>query len=161
MVDIPPRINTREVVRGIIMKGDQILLMYSEKDRMYGTPGGAITLGESKLDALHRELLEEIGATQVRIIEHLGSTEEIRESRSSFGQVIRIVSDYYHVDVLRSTEGRLEEHEEDMGLVPTWMGIDEAIAANESVLQGRRGHKLCFYDTQTALLQYVRSRFGL
>jgi len=161
LVDIPPKIATREVVRGIILKRDQILLMFSEQDHMYGTPGGAMTLGESKLDTLYRELLEEVGANQVKIIEHLGVTEEIRESRSLYGVVLRIVSDYYHVDVLHFSESRLEEHEEEMGLVPVWIGIDAAIAANESVLRDRKGHKLCFYDTQTAVLKFVKSRFGL
>lgn len=161
LVDIPPKIVTRDVVRAIVLRDGRILLMYSGKDHMYGTPGGAITLGESKLDALYRELLEEVGATQVKIIESLGETEEIRESRSLYGAVIRIVSDYYHVEVLHFSESRLEEHEEEMGLVPVWIGIDEAIVANEAILKDRIGQKLSFYDTQTAVLKHFKSRFGL
>ncbi|HAQ57274.1 MAG TPA: hypothetical protein DCR44_07780 [Acholeplasmatales bacterium] len=161
LVDIPPKIVTRDVVRAIILRQNQILLMYSEKDHMYGTPGGAMTLGESKLDTLYRELLEEIGATQVKIIEHLGSTEEIRESRSLYGAVVRVVSDYYHVDVLQFSESKLEEHEEEMGLVPVWIGLDEAIARNAAIIAGLGEQKLCFYHTQTAVLKYMKGRFGL
>jgi len=161
LVGIPPKIVTRDVVRAIILREGQILLMYSELDHMYGTPGGAMTLGESKLDTLYRELLEEIGATQVKIIEHLGGTEEIRESRSLYGAVVRVVSDYYHVDVLHFSESKLEEHEEEMGLVPVWIGLDAAIAKNEATLAGLGEQKLSFYTTQTAVLKYMKSRFGL
>lgn len=161
LVDIPPKIATRDVVRAIVIRDGKILLMYSGKDHMYGTPGGAITLGESKLDTLYRELLEEVGGRQVKIIEHLGLTEEIRESRSLYGAVVRVVSDYYHVEVLHFTDSKLEEHEEEMGLLPVWVGIDEAIAQNEAVLRDRVGQKLCFYDTQTAVLRHFKDRFGL
>ncbi|MCK7484214.1 MAG: hypothetical protein MZU97_00710 [Bacillus subtilis] len=44
---------------------------------------------------------------------------------------IKIVSDYYHVEVLEFIHASLEEHEEEMGLRPTWIGIDQAIAQNE------------------------------
>jgi len=161
LVEIPPKIAVRDVVRGIILRDGSILLMFSQKDQMYGTPGGGITLNESKLDTLHRELLEEIGAKQVKIIEHLGVVEEIRESRSSFGKVLRIVSDYYHVDVLQFISTRLEEHEEEMGLIPMWVKIDEAIRQNEQVMQSLKQPKITFYYTQTEMLKYIKSRFGL
>jgi ADP-ribose pyrophosphatase YjhB (NUDIX family) len=120
-----------------------------------------VTLGESKLDTLYRELREEVGATQVKIIEHLGTTEEIRASRSAYGQVVRIVSDYYHVDVLHFSSAKLEEHEEEMGLVATWIGIDEAIARNEAAIAAGNEQKLTFYSTQTAMLKHIKSVFGL
>ncbi len=161
LVEIPPKIATRDVVRAIIFNEGKILLMYSAKDQMYGTPGGVITLNESKLDTLYRELLEEVGATKVKIIEHLGATEEIRESRSLYGTVVRIVSDYYHVEVSHFSSAKLEEHEEEMGLVPTWIGIADAIAQNERILKARNEQKLNFYFTQTAMLKYIKSRFGL
>ncbi len=62
LVDIPPKIAVREIVRGLCFRDGLILLMFSQRDQMYGTPGGGIILNESKLDTLHRELLEEVGA---------------------------------------------------------------------------------------------------
>jgi ADP-ribose pyrophosphatase YjhB (NUDIX family) len=161
LVEIPPKITAREVVRGIVIRGDMLLLMYSTQDRMYGTPGGGIILNESKLDTLHRELQEEVGANQVKIIEHLGCVEEIRESRSQYGKVVRIISDYYLVEVLHFISAKLEEHEEEMGLIPMWVKIDEAISQNLKVLGTRNHPKIDFYYTQTEMLKYIKNRFGL
>jgi len=161
LVEIPPKITAREVVRAIVFRDNLILLMYSQKDQMYGTPGGGIILNESKLDTLHRELEEEVGANQIKILEYLGFTDEIRESRSLYGKVVNIVSDYYHVDVLHFISAKLEEHEEEMGLIPMWVNINEAIAQNQLILSSLKLPKITFYYTQTEMLKYIKSRFGL
>lgn len=160
LVDIPPRIQTREVVRGVMIRDNLILLMFSKKDQMYGTPGGGITLNESKLDTLYRELLEEVGAQKVKIIEHLGSTEEIRESRSLL-KPMKILTDYYHVEVLEFADSKLEDHEEEMGLEPMWICIDDAISQNETKLAQLNQTQITFYYTQTKMLRYIKDRFGL
>lgn len=160
-VELPPKMPSRDAVRAVIVNGTELLLMFSERDRMYGTPGGGITLNESKLDTLYRELLEEVGAHKVRIVEHLGQTEEIRESRSLLGKPIKIVSDYYHVEVLEFIHSSLEEHEEEMGLRPTWVDIDKAIQTNEAELAFHSSEKLNFFHAQTAILKYIKDRFGL
>lgn len=161
LVEIPPKIQTREVVRAVVLDQSKILLMYSKKDQMYGTPGGGITLDESKLDTLSRELLEETGAKKSRIIEHLGETEEIRESRSLMGKPLRIISDYYLVEILEFINKSLEEHEEEMGLEPMWISIDEAIQQNETKLASLNQSKITFYYSQTEMLKYIKDRFGL
>jgi ADP-ribose pyrophosphatase YjhB (NUDIX family) len=161
LVEIPPKIDTREVVRAIIIHNGLILLMFSAKDQMYGTPGGVMTLNESKLDTLYRELLEEVGASKIKIIEYCGQTDEIRESRSLQGKVLRIVSYYYQIEVLNFISANLEEHEEEMGLVPMWTDVNDAIAQNQKILRGLNDPKLNFYNTQTEMLKYIKSRFGL
>ena len=161
LVDIPPKIDSREAVRAIIIHDGLILLMFSEKDQMYGTPGGGITLNESKLDTLYRELLEEVSAKSVKIIEYSGFTEEIRQSRSFNGKVLRIVSYYYLVEVINFISASLEEHEEEMGLVPKWVTIDKAISQNHKILENYKDSRINFYTTQTEMLKYIKSRFGL
>jgi ADP-ribose pyrophosphatase YjhB (NUDIX family) len=161
LVEIPPKITAKEAVRAVIIHDNLILLMYSNTDQMYGTPGGGLILNESKLDTLHRELLEEIGATQVKVIEHIGYTEEIRESRSLYGKVAKIVSDYYHVDVMHFISSKLEDYEEEMGLIPMWVKIDEAIRQNQQMIKSLNQTKISFYYTQTEMLKYIKSRFGL
>jgi len=159
-IEIPPKIRTREVVRAIIIHENKLLLMYSRRDHMVGTPGGGIILNESKLDALYRELLEEVGAKEVRIIEHLGYVEEIRKSRS-LNQPMRILSDYYHVEVKEFVNASLEEHEEEMGLEPRYMNIDDAISLNERQLALSHEDNISFYYTQTKLLKYIKEKFNL
>jgi len=160
LVDIPPKIQTREAVRAIIIHDGKILLMFSNQDQMVGTPGGGMILNESKLDTLYRELLEEVGAREVRILEHIGDTEEIRESRS-LSKPLRILTDYYLVEVLDFVNSSLEEHEEEMGLEPKWMDINDAIQMNELKLAELAQDKITFYYTQTEILKMMKNRFGL
>ncbi|MBU1144940.1 MAG: NUDIX domain-containing protein [Firmicutes bacterium] len=161
LVEIPPKIQTRETVRAIIVRDGFILLMFSKIDQMYGIPGGGIALNESKLDTLYRELLEEVGAVKIKIVEYLGVTEEIRESRSLRGKPVKILSDYYHVEVTDFMEKSLEDHEEEMGLEPMWVDIDAAISKNEMTLLSLKQPKITFYYSQTAMLKYIKNRFGL
>jgi len=55
-----------EVVAGVIFWGNQILCVQRPKNKLqyisekFEFPGGKIELGESKEDALHRELFEEL-----------------------------------------------------------------------------------------------------
>lgn len=161
LVEISPKIITREVVRAVIIRSGKILLMYSARDEMYGTPGGGIILNEAKLDTLRRELFEEVGAIQTKILEHLGQVEEFRESRSLYGEPIRILSDYYRVEILAFEKQALEEHEEEMGLVPTWISIDQAIKQNEQKLARLDEPKITFYDTQTKMFRYLKEHLNL
>ncbi len=147
----------RKCVRGIILKDDRILLMYSSRDNMYGTPGGVIMMNETKYDALHRELLEEVGAFEINILKNIGSTYELRKSRSYNGEPIRIESDYYLIDVLTFTDNALESHEEDMGLIPLWVKIDEAIRHNQKQLANYKAYgNISFYHTQTDILSFIK-----
>lgn len=51
----------RERVGAIIIKNGKILLVIDKGVKKFQTPGGAVDIGESKEEALKRELIEEIG----------------------------------------------------------------------------------------------------
>lgn len=161
LAEIPPNMPTKNVVRAVAFKDDLILLMYSARDKMFGTPGGGAVLDEALLDTLYRELQEETGARKARIIEYLGVVEEIRESKSLQNKTIRILSDYYQVEILEFATRALEEHEEEMGLIPMWVGLDEAIKTNTARIESAEDKKITFYHTQTEVLKYLKNRFGI
>ncbi len=161
LVEIPPKIQTRNVVRAVAFKDNQILLMFSEHYKMFGTPGGGAILDEGLLETLKRELQEETGAKKAKIIAYIGNVEEIRESMSIPGQAIRIISDYYQVEILEFTTPNLEEYEEEIGLVPMWVDIDEAIKQNTTQIKSADDKKITFYHTQTEVLKYLKNRFEI
>ena len=51
----------RENSYGIIDYGDKFMLVFNEKGKNYSLPGGGIEIGETPLDALKREMIEEAG----------------------------------------------------------------------------------------------------
>lgn len=52
----------RHTVRAIILKDKSVLLVTGHGADFYWTPGGGIEHGESVVEALHREIKEELGA---------------------------------------------------------------------------------------------------
>lgn len=54
-------VRTRPSARAIIIKDDQVGMIYSQKYDYYKFPGGGIEADEDEISALKREVLEETG----------------------------------------------------------------------------------------------------
>ena len=116
--------------RGIILKKNKIALVYSEKYKYYKFPGGGIENNEDKIDALIREVKEEVGLTV------------IKESIKEFGSVLRIQKSdndsifiqenfYYFCDVLDNKDNQnLDSYELEAGFKLKFVDIKEAIKVN-------------------------------
>ena len=55
----------RENCFAIVECGEKLMLVYTEKDKNHSLPGGGIDEGETPLDALKREMIEEAGCKNV------------------------------------------------------------------------------------------------
>lgn len=88
----------RETVRGVIIK-DQTLLMIYSKDGDYKFLGGGINQGETHETALMREIKEECGATVLSINDELGKVIEFDIPIEENDDVFKIVSFYYLCDI--------------------------------------------------------------
>ncbi len=53
--------NVRIAARGLIKRGNKYLLLFSNTDQIYITPGGGVEEDETIIEALKRELIEEVG----------------------------------------------------------------------------------------------------
>ena len=69
---------TRLASRAIILKGEDILLLYTKRYHDFSLPGGGIEANETHHDGLIRELKEETGARNITNIEPFGLYEEFR-----------------------------------------------------------------------------------
>lgn len=69
----------RKAVRAVLSDGaGRVALMHARQRNYYKLPGGGVDEGESLVDALDRELMEEVGA-KATVTEMLGEVVEFRD----------------------------------------------------------------------------------
>jgi len=136
-----PGINTqgrtvhRTAVRAVILRGRDLLLVFSSTVGDYKFPGGGVNDGESHEQALARELYEECGAHLLSVDGELGAVIEYNIPLEAEFDVFRMTSHYYFC---QAGDGfgaqKLDEYEKNLGFKPVWVDIDDAISKNKSLL---------------------------
>lgn len=137
--DISPvsehRLIERHAARAIVLEGENILLLYTQRYHDYSLPGGGIDEGEDEIAGLIRELAEETGAQGVRNVKPFARYDEYRRWYKADAEFIHMISHCYVCDIDEALgETALESHELSNGMVPQWMNIHAAIAHNEAVI---------------------------
>jgi len=145
----------RQAARGIILNGEQILLLYTERYHDFTLPGGGIDDGEETVAGLIRELQEETGATNIRDIQAFGLYEEHRPWHKPGYDIVHMESYCYRCtidDELGDTE--FESHEIENGMKPVWINIHDAIAHNEDTMasSSKKGMSI---ERETFLLKLI------
>jgi len=117
--------SVRPSARAVLMDGSScIALMHVVSDNYYKLPGGGVDEGEDTETGLKRELLEEVGASEVEVISEIGQVDEYRDqlNRKSehYGYIVRLIGPI--VEPARTEEEIREGYE------TVWAkDIDEAI----------------------------------
>lgn len=125
----------RNTIRAVILNpAHEIFLLYSKKYDDYTFPGGGIKGIETHEDTLRRELREEIGATEIKIIRPLGYLEELRYGIHGDENVYLQTSYYYLVDVLERGLPQYVDFEKYQGLETRFVPIDLAVQHNIKVM---------------------------
>lgn len=127
-------INYREAVRAVIMKKNKILMVYSINGD-YKFPGGGIKKGESKIEALVREVEEETGYICTKINKKLGIVTERSKDKYVHDRIFKMISYYYIAEVSDEIkEQKLDAYEEKLRFTPVWIDLLEAIKNNERII---------------------------
>ena len=157
--DISPsselRLITRYAARGIVVRGESILLVYTRRYHDYSLPGGGIDEGEDKVAGLIRELREETGAQGVRNVEAFACYDEYRPWHKPDADIIHMISYCYVCEIDEALgETALETYEVNNGMAPLWMNIHTAIAHNEDVIANSDTKGLSI-ERETFLLKVI------
>jgi len=129
------RILRRHAARGIVLRDDTILLLFTERYNDFSLPGGGVDQDEDIHDALKRELEEETGARDVKVQSHYGFIEEYRPHWKPEYDLMHMTSHFFVCDVASELAAvRMESHEIANGMKPVWVSVEEATQHNREVM---------------------------
>ncbi len=145
----------RHATRGITLRGEDILLLYTERYHDYSLPGGGIDDGEDHIKALKRELREETGAKNITNIKAFGVYEEYRPWYMPDFDIMHMLSYCYTCNIDKELgDTQLEHYEVANGMKPVWINIHTAIAHNEKTISesSKKGMSI---NRETFLLKLI------
>ncbi|EOC1767129.1 NUDIX hydrolase [Vibrio fluvialis] len=126
------RILQRKAARAIVLDGEDILMLYTERYHDYTLPGGGVDEGEDILQGMVRELEEETGAQNIHNIKPFGLYEEFRPWYRDDADVMHMVSYCFTCKIDRELgDTNYEYYEIKNGMKPVWINIRDAITHNE------------------------------
>ena len=152
------KITKRLSTRAICVKGDTILMLYTERYEDYSLPGGGLDDGEEIVSGMIRELVEETGAQNIKGIEEFGIYEEYRPWNKGDFDVQHMISYCYLCTVDEELgETKLEQHELNNGMKPLWVNIDKAISHNEQTIKTSKKKGMSI-ERETFLLKLIKEK---
>lgn len=145
----------RIAARAIVLKGDKILMLYTERYNDYTLPGGGVDQGEDIKQGLIRELQEETGAKNIRNIEEFGLYEEFRPWYKDDYEIMHMKSFCFICDIDNQLgETQYEDYEIKNGMKAVWLNIYDAINHNLNTINNsdKKGMSI---ERETFLLKLI------
>lgn len=147
------KIYYREAVRAIVLENSKILLIHSKLNGDYKLPGGGIEEGETLKEALVREVQEEAGII-VEAEKEVLRVMEYDEGQFDDCDVFKMLSIYYKCKAVEETQQNLDSYELEIGFIPEWVNIDEAIINNKKILES--GNFPRWTKRETQVLEFIK-----
>jgi len=146
----------RTAVRAVILRGRDLLLVFSSTVGDYKFPGGGVDDGESHEQALRREVREECGTSLVEFGESLGAVIEYNFAIETDYDVFKMTSHYYFCQAGNDFgTQKLDEYEKDLGFKPVWINIEDAISTNQSLFSSDKTPE--WLGRELFVLEHIRN----
>ncbi len=146
---------TRHSTRSIVLQGENILMLYTERYHDYSLPGGGLDAGEDIVQGMIRELEEETGATDVYDIKEFGIYEEYRPWYKPDFDIQHMISYCFTCSIEGALgETNYEDYEQNNGMKPVWINIHEALAHNLETIE-KSGKKGLSIERETFFLRLI------
>jgi 8-oxo-dGTP pyrophosphatase MutT (NUDIX family) len=147
--------NARNCVKGVLIIKNKILLLESIRGD-YTFPGGGVEAGESRCQALRREIIEETGRKCTWIGKNIGKITLRRKDIYDDSKMYELISYYYPIkatEILYDLKRSVNEKR--LNLRPRWIDIDEAIRKNKRY--SKSGESVDFWINQELyVLNFLR-----
>lgn len=151
-----PTLFERFAARAIVLKGEEILLIYTKRYNDYSFPGGGVDEDEPVEKGLLREIKEETGANNVRIVAPFGIYAEYRPTYYEGYDMMHMTSYFYVCTADRELgEADPEDYEIANGSVPKWVNIHEALAFNKGVIEANENSMGLSIGRETFMLEKI------
>ncbi len=153
---MPTGVVHRRAARGIVLRDQKILLLYTERYDDFSLPGGGVDEGEDLRQGLCRELEEETGARNVQVLADFGRVDEKRAHRDPANNTLHMQSFVYHCEIDDERGAvKMEHYEKANGMRPLWVDIHEALKHNREVLASAPSHMGQSIPRETLLLERI------
>lgn len=150
------RIYERVAARGIILKDEKILMIYTKRYNDYSFPGGGVNKNEDIKIGLMRELKEETGAQNIKLIDNFGKYEELRPTYYDDYDSMHMISYFYLCYSDKELgEASPEDYELQNGSEPVWVNIYDAINHNKSVINNKEKSMGLSIERETFVLELI------
>ena len=155
MINIRGNTIYRTAVRGVILRGRNLLMIYSSNVGDYKFPGGGVGDGETHVQALIREVQEECGMSVLQVGSEIGAVIEYDVPLENDYEVFKMTSHYYQCEVQDwfGTQ-KLDGYEQDLGFKPVWIDIDDSIQLNKDLLHMNKSPR--WLKREIFVLEYIQ-----
>lgn len=150
------RLYERKAVRAVVIKDNEILMIYTKRYDDYSLPGGGVESHEAMEAALIRELEEETGARKIEVKRLWGIFDETGPIHYPNYDAMHQLSYVYICDADKTLgDSNPEPYEIKNGSVPVWVPIDEAIAHNKRIIESQAETMGFYIYREMALLELI------
>jgi len=133
-------------------------MIHSTRVGDYKFPGGGVDQNETYEQALIREVKEECGMSLLHVGDEVCRVIEYDLPMEQEYDAFKMISCYYQCEVLDGFGiQKLDDYERDLGFVPVWIDLDQAVEINKLLLDITLPPQ--WLGREVLVLEYLRQKY--